>query len=101
MGGSQAEASTRRFEALAKAEGLAPYRVLDNLVGNTDLAHEFLAHASAEGKNREAWDAIFRAYFGQTRPVFSLDDRLDLARRSAWTARAPAGRSPSTATSGR
>jgi predicted DsbA family dithiol-disulfide isomerase len=80
MGGSQAEASTRRIEALAEAEGLRPYRVLDNLVGNTDLAHEFLAHASAEGRNREAWDAIFRAYFGQARPVFSMDDLLDLGQ---------------------
>ncbi|MGJ5891941.1 DsbA family oxidoreductase [Streptomyces niveiscabiei] len=80
MDGSRAEASTRRIEALAEAEGLTPYRVLDNLVGNTDLAHEFLAHASAEDRNREAWDAVFRAYFGQARPVFSLDDLLGLAR---------------------
>ncbi|MEU5307893.1 DsbA family oxidoreductase [Streptomyces sp. NPDC021562] len=80
MGGSRAEASTRRIEALAEAEGLRPYKVLDNLVGNTDLAHEFLAHASAEGKNREAWDTIFRAYFGQARPVFSMDDLLDLGQ---------------------
>ncbi|MEX3106472.1 MULTISPECIES: DsbA family protein [unclassified Streptomyces] len=80
MDGTRAEASTRRIEALAAAEGLTPYRVLDNLVGNTDLAHEFLAHASAEGRNREAWDAVFRAYFGQARPVFSLDDLLGLAR---------------------
>ncbi len=57
--------------------------MLDNLVGNTDLAHEFLAHASAEGKNREAWDAIFRAYFGQARPVFSMDDLLDLGQEVA------------------
>src|SRR5690348_14647903 len=55
IGGNAAELSTRRIEALAEAEGLRPYKVLDNLVGNTDLAHEFLAHASAEGKNREAW----------------------------------------------
>jgi predicted DsbA family dithiol-disulfide isomerase len=83
MDGSQAEASTRRIEALAESEGLSPYTVLDNMVGNTDLAHEFLAHASAEGKNREAWDAIFGAYFGQARPVFSLDDLLDLGEQIA------------------
>ncbi|RMB82445.1 DsbA family protein [Streptomyces shenzhenensis] len=79
VGGSRAEASTRRIETMAGNEGLTPYRVLDNEVGNTDLAHEFLAHASAEGKNREAWDAIFRTYFGQGEPVFSLDDLLRLA----------------------
>ncbi|MEU9048348.1 MULTISPECIES: DsbA family oxidoreductase [unclassified Kitasatospora] len=79
VGGGQAEASIRRIEALAAAEGLSPYRVLDNQVGNTDLAHEFLAHASARGKNREAWDAIFDTYFGKAEPVFSLDDLLALA----------------------
>jgi hypothetical protein len=71
VGGSQAETSTRRIEELAASEGLMPYQVLDNRVGNTDLAHEFLAHASAQGKNREAWDAIFTAYFGRAEPVFS------------------------------
>ncbi|MFJ9382035.1 DsbA family protein [Streptomyces sp. NPDC101455] len=43
-------------------------------------AYEFLAHASAEGKNRDAWDAIFRAYFGQARPVFSMNNLLDLSQ---------------------
>ncbi|MET7905441.1 DsbA family oxidoreductase [Streptomyces sp. NPDC005355] len=79
LDGRQAEASARRIEALAESEGLSPYRVLDNEVGNTDLAHEFLAHASTQGKNREAWDAIFRTYFGQAQTVFSLDDLLKLA----------------------
>ncbi|NEB03396.1 DsbA family oxidoreductase [Streptomyces sp. SID13726] len=79
LGGAQLEATTRRIEALAEQEGLSPYIVLDNQVGNTGLAHEFLAHASAEGKNRAAWDAVFRAYFGRARPVFGLDALLDLA----------------------
>ncbi|MEV0824863.1 DsbA family oxidoreductase [Nonomuraea rubra] len=79
MSGDQAEVSARRIEALAESEGLSPYRVLDNTAGNTDLAHEFLAHASAEGKNRAAWKAIFRAYFGRAEPVFSLEDLLKLA----------------------
>lgn len=67
------------IEGMAAAEGLAPYRVLDNRVGNTDLAHEFLAHASAEGKNGEAWSMIFRAYFGEAESIFMLDDLLGLA----------------------
>lgn len=79
MGGGQAETSTRRIEKLAASEGLTPYRVLDNEVGNTDLAHEFLAHASAQGKNREAWDAIFITYFGKAEPVFSAEDLLRLS----------------------
>ncbi|MFF7987201.1 DsbA family protein [Streptomyces sp. NPDC007901] len=74
-----AEAAAQQIEALAHSESLSPYRVLDNQVGNTDLAHEFLAHASAQGRNREAWDTIFRAYFGKAQPVFSLEDLLKLA----------------------
>jgi predicted DsbA family dithiol-disulfide isomerase len=79
IGGRQAEATTRRIEELAASEGLNPYRVLENQAGNTDLAHEFLAHASAAGKNREAWDAIFRAYFGRAEPIFALEDLLQLS----------------------
>ncbi|NUW46850.1 DsbA family oxidoreductase [Nonomuraea rhodomycinica] len=78
ISGRQAEVSTRKIETLAAGEGLAPYRVLDNHVGNTLLAHEFLAHATAKGKNRQAWDAIFAAYFGKADPVFGLDDLLRL-----------------------
>ncbi|MGP4104335.1 DsbA family oxidoreductase [Nonomuraea sp. KM90] len=36
------------------------------------------AHASAEGKNRAAWEAIFRTYFGRAEPVFSLEALLKL-----------------------
>src|SRR5689334_2089192 len=35
IGGAQAEAATRHIESLAAADGLSPYRVLDNQVGNT------------------------------------------------------------------
>ncbi|MCZ7460420.1 DsbA family oxidoreductase [Streptomyces sp. WMMC940] len=31
------------------------------------------------GKNRAAWDAIFRAYFGEARRIFDVDVLLDLA----------------------
>ncbi|MFG2025921.1 DsbA family protein [Streptomyces sp. NPDC048825] len=70
------QAGVPDIEGMAAAEGLAPYRVLDNRVGNTDLAHEFLAHASTEGKNGEAWNMIFRAYFGKAESIFTLDDLL-------------------------
>ncbi|MGW6454427.1 DsbA family oxidoreductase [Streptomyces sp. NPDC055078] len=43
------------------------------------MAHEFLAHASAEGKNGEAWNMIFRACFGKAASIFTLDDLLGLA----------------------
>ncbi|MFE2540911.1 DsbA family protein [Actinacidiphila glaucinigra] len=56
-----------------------PYIVVDNLVGDTWAAHEFLAHATAQGKNRGAWDAIFCAYFGEARRICDVDVLLDLA----------------------
>lgn len=79
LAGARLKAATGKIEAMAEQEGLTPYRVLDNEVGNTRLAHEFLAHASAEDKNRLAWDTIFKAYFGAARPIFGLDELLDLA----------------------
>lgn len=79
LSGAHLEARTRQVEAMAEQEGLTPYRVLENQVGNTRLAHELLAHATAEGKNRLAWDTVFRAYFGAARPVFGLDELLTLA----------------------
>ncbi|MET9880678.1 DsbA family protein [Actinacidiphila glaucinigra] len=53
--------------------------MVDNLVGDTWAAHEFLAHATAQGKNRGAWDAIFCAYFGEARRICDVDVLLDLA----------------------
>ena len=38
------EVGPRRVEALAAREGLVPYHVLENVVGNTWRAHEFLAY---------------------------------------------------------
>ncbi|MCF6390165.1 DsbA family oxidoreductase [Mycobacterium sp. MBM] len=78
-GADPKQAGALDLEKMAAAEGLAPYRVLDNRIGNTDLAHEFLAHASELGKNREGWDMLFRAYFGRAEPVFALDDLLGLS----------------------
>lgn len=75
------QAGVPDLEGMAAAEGLAPYRVLDNRVGNTDLAHELLAHASAEGKNGEAWNMLFRAYFGKAESLFTLDDLLGYSDR--------------------
>ncbi|MFI6544924.1 DsbA family protein [Streptomyces prunicolor] len=69
----------------AAREGLSPYRPLDNQVGNTRLAH-----ASAEGKNRAAWDAIFRAYFGQARPSSASTACSTWPTNSTWNARRPA-----------
>lgn len=53
--------------------------MLDNLVGDTWAAHEFLAHATAQGKNRGAWDVTLCAYFGEARRICDVDVLLDLA----------------------
>lgn len=79
MGDAQIEASTRRIEAMAEREGLVPYVVGDNTVANTQLAHELLAYATAQGKNAEAWQRMFRAYFGEARSVFDVDALVELA----------------------
>lgn len=70
MSEAQLQASSRHLEGLAEAEGLVPYRVGQNDVGNTRLAHELLAFAQARGRAAEAWDHLYRAYFGQGRSIF-------------------------------
>ncbi|MFI9616991.1 DsbA family protein [Streptomyces sp. NPDC052023] len=79
MDDAQAEAAARRVEDLAEREGLRPYVVLENKKANTQLAHEFLAHASAQGKHAEAWHLGFRAYFGEVRSLFDVDALLELS----------------------
>jgi predicted DsbA family dithiol-disulfide isomerase len=75
----QIDAMTRRVEGLADSESLHPYHVLDNQVGSTALAHELLAYAADQGKQAEAWDRLFTAYFAEARPIFSVEDLISLA----------------------
>ncbi len=75
----QIDAMTRRVEGLAGSEGLRPYHVLDNQVGSTGLAHELLAYAADQGRQAEAWYRLFTAYFGEARPIFSVEDLVGLA----------------------
>src|SRR5277367_4747663 len=78
-GSSEPVREMLRIEGLADAEGLRPYHVLDNRVGSTALAHELLAYAADQGKQAEAWHRLFTAYFGEARPIFSVDDLVSLA----------------------
>ena len=75
----QIDAMTRRVESLAESEGLRPYHVLDNRVGSTGLAHELLAYAADQGQQAAAWQRLFTAYFGEARPIFSVEDLVTLA----------------------
>ncbi len=80
MSEAQITGSQRRIEEMAAAEGLTPYHVAGSQVGNTSLAHELLAYATGSGRHTEAWQGMFRAYFGEQRPVFDVAALVELAK---------------------
>lgn len=86
--GAQLAAMTRQVEELARADGLAPYIVGDNQVGNTARAHQLAAWATDQGKGAEAWAALYRRYFGQARSIFAIDDLVEVARELGLDAEA-------------
>lgn len=69
---------TGRVETLARAEGLTPYHVGDNLSGNTALAHQLLALAAERGLAEQAWDRLYKAHFGERRSIFDIDSLVEL-----------------------
>ena len=71
---------TGRIEAMAAADGLQPYRVGDNYIGNTGPAHEFLAFAQDHGQGPQAWALLYRTYFGEGGSVFDLPSLLALGQ---------------------
>lgn len=79
MSDADVRATAARVEGIAAADGLSPYRVTDNVVGNTQLAHELLAFAQERGVGHAAWKAMYRAYFGQGRAIFDVDALLAIA----------------------
>jgi predicted DsbA family dithiol-disulfide isomerase len=81
LGDAQIDSVTARVAGLAAAEGLTPYRVLDNRVGNTSLAHELAAFATEQGRGPEMWDLLFETYFGEAASVFDLDSLVALAKK--------------------
>jgi predicted DsbA family dithiol-disulfide isomerase len=78
---AQIDGVTARVAQLAKAEGLEPYHVLDNRVGNTSLAHELAAWATELGHGKEIWDLLFESYFGAAESVFDLESLVSLAAK--------------------
>lgn len=77
----QAEQMVAPLAQLSREVGLPEYHVADNDLGNTTLAHEFLAWASAQGRQNEAWDMLFRAHFVDRAPLWSVDDLVPFAER--------------------
>ena len=79
MSDDQISQMTRHIERLAADEGLKPYFVADNQVGNTSLAHELATWAAEQGKAEEIWSLLFKAYFGEKRSIFDMDSLVALA----------------------
>jgi len=75
----QAREVTGQLERLAVSEGLTPYRVLDNQVGSSALAHELAAWATDIGRGGEVWRALYKAYYAEARPIFNVESLVALA----------------------
>jgi len=82
----QIDAMTSRVSSLAASEGLTPYHVLDNIVGSTQLAHEFAAWATEQGQGEAAWELLFKTYFGDAQSVFELEALVPLAEKLGLSA---------------
>jgi predicted DsbA family dithiol-disulfide isomerase len=78
MSDAELDAVLAPMEAMAAREGLAPYILGDNVIGNTRLAHELLAMAREGGLGNAAWKRLFHAYFGEGRSVFDIDALVPL-----------------------
>lgn len=88
LGDAQIDGVTARVAQLAAAEGLQPYVVLENRVGNTSLAHELAAWAADQGRGSEMWDLLFKSYFGEARSVFEVEALVALAAQLGLDAEA-------------
>ena len=75
----QLEAQHARLTETAAEEGLVPYILGDNRVGNTELAHQLAAFAAEQGLEDEAWHALYRRYFAEAGDIFTIDGLVELA----------------------
>ncbi len=75
----QAHQMSAPLQQLAQEVGLPEYHVTDNNVGNTSLAHEFLAWATAQGKEDDAWQLLFRSHFVHKAALWTIEDLLPFA----------------------
>lgn len=82
----QVDEMVARVEAIAAADGLSPYIVGDNRVGNTSLAHELAAWADELGRGNEMWTKLYSAYFGEGRSVFDVDSLVAIATEAGFGA---------------
>lgn len=80
-----------KIEGIAKEAGIEPFYAKGNLVGSTALAHELAAFAEREGRGAEAWDALFRAYFGEQRSIFTVAALREIAEEIGLSGEAAGG----------
>ncbi len=79
MSAAQVDSVIGRVQQIAADDGLSPYIVADNQVGNTALAHELAAWAAEQGRDAEIWARLYRAYFGEAASIFDVDSLVALA----------------------
>lgn len=75
----QMEQILRPLEVAAVAEGIGGYHAIDRTLGPTDLTHELLAYATAQGKHHEAWTSMFTAHFSTNRQLWTLEQLVEFA----------------------
>jgi protein disulfide-isomerase len=64
--------------SIADGEGLC-YDLKNTLSGNTMDAHRLIIWAAGKGKQQELLEALYSAYFEQSKPVFTQSDLLTIA----------------------
>ncbi|MDQ1681696.1 MAG: hypothetical protein QOH99_237 [Frankiaceae bacterium] len=68
-----------RILATARRAGLDYSRIAETTSGNTLDVHRVLHLAAAKGLGDSAWEAFYRAYFIEARPIFTDDDIVAVA----------------------
>ena len=86
MSEAQVQESTAQIEGLAEKDGLSPYRVGNNSVGNTQKAHELAAFASAHGREDAVWKKLYSVYFGEQKSIFMLDALVEIGMSLGFSA---------------
>lgn len=71
---AQMRQAAGQVERVAASDGIDEYHVSDNTIGNTTLAHEFLAFASEHGDHNAAWDLMLESHFAVRAPLWSIAD---------------------------
>jgi predicted DsbA family dithiol-disulfide isomerase len=74
----QVDVMNARMEQTAAAEGL-DYDLSDGVTGNTFDAHRVLHLAHHRGRQDQAIERMYRAYFTEKRSLFDHDSLVDLA----------------------